>query len=180
MKVLLDERSRPPLRAVIGTLLASCDEADVAVTHVRIAALDLRADEVARVQRCRFLLGRLDAHSLSTAVPSGEDRRERVAVLLRFLRSGAIEVRSAGMCAWTPDFSIYRGLRGDGDIHSACLIGAHYFHGPAEYGPSFTLAIDDDVAVRRAERRFEEMWKRSHDALPAVVHAIEQFALNAA
>jgi hypothetical protein len=180
MKVLLDERSRPPLRAVIGALLASCDEADVAVTRVRIAALDLRADEVARVRRCRFLLGRLDAYALGAAVPSGEDRRERVAALLRFLRSGAIEVRSAGMCAWMPDFSIYRGIRSGGHIHAACLIGAHYFHEPAEHGPSFTLAIDDDVAVRRAERRFEEMWQRSHDALPPVVHAIEQFALGAA
>ena len=180
MKVLLDERSRPPLRAVIGALLGSADEADMAVTRVRIAALDLHADEVAHVRRCRFLLGRLDAHALSAVVPVGADRRERVAALLRFLRSGAVEVRSAGMCAWTPDFSIYRGIRGGGDIAAACLVGAHYFHEPPEDGPSFTWAVDDDVAVRRATRRFEEMWERSHDALPAVLHAIEQFARGAA
>src|SRR5688572_5226348 len=172
MKVLLDERSRPPLRAVIGALLASAEEADMAVSRVRIAALDLHADEVAHVQRCRFLLDRLDAHALSAAAPAGGDRRERVAALLRFLRSGAIEVRSAGMCAWTPDFSIYRGIRGGGAISAACLVGAHYFYEPPERGPSFTWVVDEDAAVQRATRRFEELWEHSHDALPAVLHAI--------
>jgi hypothetical protein len=182
MKVLLDERSRPPLRAVIGALLASAEEADIAVSRVRIAALDLHSDEVAHVRRCRFLLGRLDAHALGVGPLSAAsgDRRERVAALLRFLRSGNIEVRSAGMCAWTPDFSIFRGLRGGGDITAACLIGAHYFYEPPEDGPSFTWAVADAAAVQRATVRFEEMWERSHDALPAVLHAIEQFSLGVA
>jgi hypothetical protein len=182
MKVLLDERSRPPLRAVIGALLASAEEADIAVSRVRIAALDLHADEVAHVRRCRFLLGRLDAHALGAgaALGSGSDRRERVGALLRFLRSGNIEVRSAGMCAWTPDFSIFRGLRGGGDITAACLIGAHYFYEPPEHGPSFTWAVADAAAVQRATLRFEEIWERSHDTLPAVLHAIEQFSLGVA
>lgn len=181
MKALLDERSRPPLRAVIGALLASAEEADIAVTRVRIAALDLHADEVAHVRRCRFLLGRLDARALSVGGASARgDRRERVAVLLRFLRSGNIEVRSGGMCAWTPDFSIYRCIRGGGDIAAACLIGAHYFYEPPEHGPSFTWAVDEEAAVLRATRRFEEIWQRSHDALPAVLHAIELFSLGVA
>jgi hypothetical protein len=84
------------------------------------------------------------------------------------------------MCAWTPDFSVYRGLCGGGRIRAACLIGAHYFYEPHEHGPSFTWIVDEDIAVQRATGRFEEIWERSHDALPAVLHAIEQFALGAA
>jgi hypothetical protein len=179
MRVLLDERCRPPLRAVIGALLASAEEADVAVTRVRLAALDLRPDELAHVRRCRFLLGRLDAHAFGAVAAASGDRRERVAALLRFLRSGAVHVRSAGICAWTPDFSIYRGIRG-GETGTVCLIGAHYFHEPPDHGPSFTWAVDHAAAVQRLTLRFEEMWERSHDALPAVIHAIEQFSLGAA
>jgi hypothetical protein len=180
MNVLLDERSRPPLRSVIGALLGSAEEADMAVTNVRIAALDMHADELARVRRCRFLLGKLDAHALDPGALIGGDPRPRMAALLHFLRSGAVEVRSAGMSSWSPDFSIYRGITGGGNVAAVCLVGAHYFQEPREQGPSFTWAVDDPAHVHRATRRFEEMWQEGHDVLGAVVQTIERFALSAA
>jgi hypothetical protein len=82
MRVLLDERSQPPLRAVIGALLGSAREADIAVMHVRIAALDLHADELTHVRKCRILLGKLDAQALMATGPVSANRTDRVAALL--------------------------------------------------------------------------------------------------
>jgi hypothetical protein len=180
MRVLLDEQSQPPLRVVIGTLLGSATVADIAVMRVRLAALDLGRDELSRVQRCRILIGQLDAHSLSVGGAVTTDPAARVAALLRFLRSGAVEIRSAGMNGWTPDFSIYRGIETGSGANAVCLVGAHYFHEPPERGPSFTWALDEAAAIQRITRRFEEMWERSHDVLTAVIQTIEQYAQAAA
>lgn len=181
MRVLLDERSRPPLRAVIGALLGSAAEADIAVSHVRMAALDLHADELTRVRRCRILLGRLDAGALTAPGPVAAGRAERGVALLRFLRSGAVSIRSAGMSSWAPDFSIYRGISGGGASTAVCLVGAHYFQEPpARGGPAFTWAADEPAAVRRASSRFDELWHESHDVLLAVIHTIDQFTRGVA
>ena len=71
---------------------------------------------------------------MSVSAAAG-DPAARVAALLRFLRSGAVEIRSAGMNGWTPDFSIYRGIEPNGGIDAVCLLGAHYFHEAPERGP---------------------------------------------
>jgi hypothetical protein len=181
MRVLLDERSQPPLRAVIGALLGSAREADIAVMHVRIAALDLHADELTHLRKCRILLGKLDAQALMATGPVSANRTDRVAALLRFLRSGTVEIRSAGMSAWSTDFSVYRGITGGSTSPSVCLVGAHYFQEPpVRGGPTFTWAVDEPAAVRRATQRFEEVWQESHDVLLAVIHTIEQFTRGVA
>jgi hypothetical protein len=174
MNVLLDEETDPPLRSVIGRLMASATTADFAVAAARLAAIDLTEEETAGVARCRILLGRLDAQELASLGEHRAALRPQLLVLQRFLLSGRVEVRSAGMAAWLPDFSVYSGLR-HGAAREVCVVGAHYFRVPwIEDGPSLTCVLSSQPAVTRAQRRFERLWEHAHDVMPAVVAALEQ------
>lgn len=170
---LLDERATPPLRSVIGKLMATSETVDFAVTRIRLASLDLTPREIAGPGRCRVLLGRLDA---STLLDTDAARADAVDGLIRWARSGRLEVRSAGIGAWTPDFSVHRDRTG-----SRCLLGAHYF-GSAQLtvGPSFTCITDDPACVRLLAARFDGLWARSHDVLPAIVGVLERVRVESA
>jgi len=173
MSSLIDDASQPSLRVYIGRLLSTCARADIAVGHVRLSALDLAGDETRGIQQCRILLGRLEARALTDFGFVDERSDERLYGLLEFLGSGRVEIRSAGLGAWSPDFSIYRGLSATAH-DGACLIGAHYFRDPVTNGPSFTALLDDADSVARALTRFEALWERSHDVLEPVIAAIRQ------
>jgi hypothetical protein len=188
MTALLDERGTPTPRTVIGRLLGGATHAEIAVSHVRVAAIDLRAGEAERIECCRVLLDHLDAHSLALpGLPAGAGapvaaRRvaERAAALLRFIESGRVEMRSAGVGAWRPDFSIYRGVSGavspaTASTPAVCLVGAHYFDQPPTT-PAFTCVIDDPAAIATALRRFEQLWEQGHDVAEAVTDAVARLA----
>ncbi|MBR9991368.1 MAG: hypothetical protein KFH98_16510 [Gemmatimonadetes bacterium] len=169
MSMLIDDGSRPTLRDRIGSLLSACATADIAVGHIRLAAIDLTERETRRVGRCRILLGRLEVRALTDFGTPETDIDERMQTLLAFLESGRVQIRSAGLGAWSPDFSVYRGLP-DG---SACLLGPHYFReAPSTYGPSFTALLSDARSIRMVGARFDELWERSHDVLEPVVSAV--------
>jgi hypothetical protein len=185
MSLLIDEVSRPNLRQHIGRLLAACTTADIAVGHIRLAALDLSIPETERVERCRILLGRLEARALTgfgdADVLSGrrsiDDAAasapidERMRTLLVFLESGRVQIRSAGLGAWSPDFSVYHGVP-DGDV---CLLGAHYFREPpSTNGPSFTALLKDPRCIAMVGARFDALWQRSHDVLEPIVSAVHR------
>lgn len=104
---ILDERSDPPLRAVIGRLLSSCHHADLALGRVRLGSLDLTQGEVEGPRRCRVLLGQLDASSLLDTAPHLGPRAPAMVRLAAWLANERLEVRSAGIGAWNPDFSVY-------------------------------------------------------------------------
>lgn len=164
---LLDERSAPSLREVIGGLMVDADTVDFAIARIRLANLDLADDEVNGPRRTRVLLGHLDASTLLDARTAADTT---VARLDRWARSGRLAVRSAGIGAWTPDFSVYH--RPDG---SSCLMGAHYFGSPQlTVGPSFTTVSEDPASARLLQRRFDELWERSHDVLPAIIGVLER------
>jgi hypothetical protein len=115
---LLDDRSAPTLREGMGLLMMRAARSDFAVQHVRLAALDLGAEELAH-GRCRLLLGRFDADVLADF--SADDvARRRLAVLAAFLDSGRLAVRAAGLLRWYPDFSIHHriAVRHRGQWHS--------------------------------------------------------------
>lgn len=167
---LLDETATEPVRVRIGRLLSVASAADFAVARIRLAALDLTDPEVSIVTRCRVLLGRLDAAMLhSQGAGGGTDALERLRVLRRFAASGRLEIRSAGLGAWDPDFSIFR------SSPAVALLGAHYF-GPRYplVGPSFTIVTPDPEVVRVTARRFEALWRGAHDVLPAIREVLER------
>lgn len=168
---LLDERAVPPLRSIIGSLLTTSETVDFAVTSIRLASLDLTPREIAGPRRCRVLLGRLDA---STLFDTGTARGGSMDGLIRWARSGRLLVRSAGIGAWTPDFSVYHDRSG-----SRCLLGAHYFGSPyLTIGPSFTVVTEDRRMVRLLGARFDGLWERSHDVLPAIVGVLERVGVE--
>lgn len=169
---LMDERSAPSLRAVIGRLMAEADTVDFAVSRIRLANLDLSHEEIEGPRRCRVLLGQLDASTLLDAVGARHDVLRRLA---DWTGSGRLEMRSAGIGAWTPDFSLYDAPQG-----GTCLLGAHYFGSPQlTVGPSFTVITERDEVRALLRARFEGLWERSHDVLPAIVDVLERIRVGA-
>jgi hypothetical protein len=169
---ILDERSRPPLRARVGQLLGCAEEAAFAVRRIRLAVLDLTDQEIGHLHRCRVLLGHLDATTLmdasEAAGPGG--RGPALDRLLRWAASGRLEVRSAGLAAWTPDFGVVTGPSA-----RTGLMGSIQFGNPELVtGPALTVVTTDASAAAMLLERFDELWDRSHDVLPAIQAVLER------
>lgn len=174
--ILLDDRAEPPLRSILGALLARATTADFAISRMRLDGLDLVGGELGRIRRCRVLLGRLDAQTLEDMM-GGHDRgpaqRHHLHALRDFLASGRVEVRAAGIVSWNPDFSILEGLQ-DAPAHSIALVGAHYFLRPYQIdGAAFTTMISDPEPVSRLHVRFEELWNLGYDVGEVVRATLE-------
>ncbi|MEX2285020.1 MAG: hypothetical protein WEE89_21210 [Gemmatimonadota bacterium] len=174
MITLLDETRAPSVRETMGRLLGAAQTADLAIANVRLAAVDLQAGELARLQHCRLLLARFDAAFAADAQSLSLDslRAEQFRRLLAFAESGRLSVRSASAKLWLPDFSIYRGLGGK---QSVLVLGAHYFKQP--YPPNaaaLTCVIRDEAAVEWASQRYEALWDQSHDVLPVIAETLAE------
>lgn len=170
--LVLDERSRPHLRARVGHLLTGAEEAAFAVRRIRLAVLDLTDEEIRHLRRCRVLLGQLDASTLMDASESAGPPGLAPALdrLLRWVESGRLEVRSAGLSSWTPDFGVV-----SGPSTRTGLVGSIQFGNPELIiGPAFTVVTTDADAAARLLRRFDELWDRSHDVLPAIRAVLER------
>lgn len=167
---IVDERSERTLREVIGEFLLDATRADIALAKVRLAALDLTEAEVQGPALCRVLLGQLDASTLADATESRHDR-QGLHRLAAWLTSDRLEVRSAGLGAWAPDFSVYESASG---THTS-LIGAHYFGSPQlAVGPSVTVIDPRAETAMMLRGRFEELWVRAHDVAPAILTVLER------
>ena len=163
------------LRERIGDLLARAEAADFAVARIRLAGIDLTPGELGGIRRLRVLLGELDASTLADASETGPDpvRRGNLRRLLELARSGRLEVRSAGLAAWMPDFAL---IRPPGSGPPSTLMGSIYLGTPyLTVGPSFTCVTTSRSAARVAGHRFEELWDHGHDVLPAIVAVLERF-----
>ena len=174
---LLDERSHPDFRRTYGTLMARATRLDVALTHLRLATLDLTEAEIARIARVRLLLAQVSAVALDAEAHALFNRRDRAAHLRRLaplLDAGRVEVRSAPLAAWSPDFSIF----GVEDGPFALVVGPHRFEQLGLGGPSLASVHGGDEALRTLGR-FEEMWAAAHDVAPAIAGILAHAARNA-
>lgn len=164
---LLDERSRPGFRDLFGQLARRATALDVALTHLRLSTLDLSEPELAQMQRIRLVLSEVSAASLDAEAHAVLHRSGMAANLRRLavlLHLGRIEVRSAPLGGWAPDFSVFH----SDDTAFAVLVGPHRFErGMAHDGPILASFHDGDAAVR-AGVRFVEVWARAHDIRPAI------------
>jgi hypothetical protein len=197
---LLQETGAPSVRAVIGELMRRSLAADFAVARIRLAAVDLVPSEVARIRRCRVLVGRLDANAI---VPGSKADEHTLAALSSFVASGRAEIRSAAGASWLPDFSVFTlSSGGDGPRDAAaarsdlpvpgdaerrqeigvtrdarpavCLMGAHFFAPEAAItGPAFTAVLTDAHAVQQAAMRFELLWENGYDVAPVIASMLE-------
>ena len=91
MNIVLTETDEPSLRYVIGALLARSHSADVAIANIRLAHVDVSANEIENV-RMRILVGRFEAAHTSDPVLAA-----RMEGLAELIQAGVVQLRSAGM-----------------------------------------------------------------------------------
>ena len=170
---LFDERARPDFREVYGGLLRSAVHLDVALTRIRLSTLDLVREDLVRLRSLRLLLAEVSAVSLELeahTVMLRSDKRDTLRALAELLAEGVIEVRSAPLGGWAPDFSIFRSAEGA----FAVLLGFHWFERPFPHrGPALS-SLHGPEGARLARVRFEEAWRRAHDIGPAVLGILKR------
>jgi hypothetical protein len=159
---LLDERSTVSFRQVFGEILSCSTAVETAILRIRLSGVDLTAKEVASVRTFRVLVAEVSARTVEDeayALLTDPEKRQNLARILALLRSRRMEIRSAPLGGWSPDFSVFHDDRGP-----ACLlIGLHLFRPPfPNGGPSWAARLGPEAA-RRAHVRFEEIWRGAHE-----------------
>lgn len=159
---VIDEFTQPTMRETFSVLMAASVHVDMAVSNMRIAGMDLHANELSRLERLRLVLGKLDADALLQTHTRPIEQLQR---LRAFASSGLLEVRTVPRYQWQPDFSVF---------DNAALVGAHYTELPYPVaGIALTCVITERAAIQRCARRFEEMWQQGYDVLPVVMDTLD-------
>jgi len=170
---LLDERSSPDFRTVYGTLATRSSAIDGALSRIRLSGLDLRPDEVRSATRIRLVLAEVNSITLrndAEAVLSRPDRAHGLIHLLDLLRAERIQIRSAPLAGWAPDFTVFHrkgvALRG--------LIGPHWFVRPYPHRGPALASVHGPEGARLLARRFEQLWTQAHDIGPALLGVLSR------
>lgn len=176
---LLDERIPTNFRVVFGDLLSRSSSVEIAILRIRLAAVDLSEGELGKVKRFRVLVAEANAQTVEEeayALTMDPLKRENLTRVLGLLRSDILEIRSAPLGGWSPDFSIFSGEGGPRDL----LLGLHWFHQPFPHrGPAWAARFGANEACR-AHLRFLELWEGAHDIGPAIRKLMERTALRRA
>jgi hypothetical protein len=171
--VLLDERGQPNFRDVFGHFARSSVDIATAVTRVRLGTLDLTSEDLDTVTGFRVLVAELNALHLTAearGLVNDPDRVPRLSLIRGMLESGRLEVRSAPLGGWSPDFTVFADPAGP----TAVLTGFHWFERPYPHrGPAFAT-LHGAAAARTASRRHLELWEEAHDVGPAIWNIISR------
>jgi hypothetical protein len=164
---LLEERRRPDFREVFGILSRQSDAVSTAVTHVRLTTVDLTAEELASIGSFRVLVAELSALRLDAearAMRSDPRRVKNVNLLLDMMEADRLEVRSAPLGGWSPDYTVFsrQGLARN------VLTGFHWFERPYPHRGPALASLHSGEAARVALQRFDELWDDAHDVGPAL------------
>lgn len=170
---LLDERADPDFRRIFGLLARTANRLDSAVARIRLTGLDLKASEFERLERIRVLLAQVSALTLQSeadAVLADPDRAPNLKRLIHRLETEQIEVRSAPLAGWAPDFSIFRRNGHPWTL----MVGLHWFARPYPHlGPALA-SVHGRAGAQVAADRFESLWKRAHDTRPAILAVLRE------
>lgn len=165
--ILFDERRRPDFRDVFGALARRSRCLRTAVTRVRLTLVDLGHEELSSVERFRVLLSELNAIRLESEAHTVLHQRRRapnLRLLTRLLEAGRLEVRSAPLGGWSPDFTVFEEAEGP----SWVLCGFHSFERPYPHRGPALASLHGSEGARVAARRFDELWDAAHDVGPTV------------
>lgn len=119
------------------------------------------------MQRIRLLLAEVSAVSLDAEAhallhhPGMAANLRRLALLLHV---GRIEVRSAPLGGWAPDFTVFRA---DDGAHAA-MVGPHRFERGLLHSGPLLASVHGAGDAGRLGARFDELWGRAHDIRPAI------------
>jgi hypothetical protein len=171
--LLLDERSLPSFRTTFGALLSRSATVETAIRQIRLGAVDLSAGELNRLTRLRVLVAEVNAQTVegeAYAMAVDPSKRKNLNRVLSLLRAGVLEIRSAPLGGWSPDFSVFSNRDGPQDL----LLGLHWFHRPFPLrGPAWAIQLGPDEATA-ARSRFLEIWSSAHDIAPAIRRLVER------
>jgi hypothetical protein len=165
--VLLDERHRPDFRDVFGALVRRSSDVAVAVTRVRLSTVDLAPAELANLRSLRVLVAEVNALQLdaeATSLLRLPRRAPNVRLLTSMLGEGRLEVRSAPLGGWSPDFTVFI----EAGSPLAVLSGFHWFERPYPHRGPALAALHGATAARMARARYQELWDVAHDVGPAL------------
>lgn len=170
---LLDERDPVPFRHRFGQLLARSSRLETAIHRVRLSRVDFTSDEIRRLDSLRVLVAEVNAGTLEEeafALLADPRRRPNLNRILDLLRSGRMEIRSAPLAGWSPDFSVFSGPEGP----QALILGLHWFQRPFPHrGPAWAAAFGTREAAQ-AHGRFREVWSGAHEIGPAILGLLER------
>jgi hypothetical protein len=165
--VLVDERSRPDFRDIFGALAGRATDIATAITRVRLSTVDLTTLDLDALEHFRVLVAEVNALQLdgeARGIQSDPRRAPRVDLLRSMLEAGRLEVRSAPLAGWSPDFTVFS----DADGPTAVLSGSHWFERPYPHRGPALASLHHGDADRLAARRHHDLWERAHDVGPAV------------
>lgn len=177
--VLFDERGRPDFRDVFGALARRSTEVRTAVTRVRLTTVDLGAEELTSLTCFRVLLCELSALRLESeahAVLHMRRRTPNLHLLTGLLEEGRLQIRSAPLGGWSPDFTVF----GDGAGPRWVLAGFHVFDRPYPHRGPALASLHGPDAARLAADRHEELWAAAHDVGPTIWTLLSRAARVAA
>jgi hypothetical protein len=164
---LLDERGRPDFRDVFGALARRSTSITTAVTRVRLSTVDLTTDEIERLTSFRVLVSELSALQLDAearGILHLPRRAPNVRILTQLLECGRLEVRSAPLGGWSPDFTVFSDR---GEAH-ALLTGFHAFERPYPHRGPALASLHGRPAAVLASARHAELWESAHDIGPTL------------
>ena len=165
--ILFDERRRPDFRDVFGALTRRATDVQVAVTRIRLTTMDLGREELAPLRSLRVLLCELSALRLESEAHALAHQRTRASslhLLARLLEDGRLQVRSAPLGGWSPDFTVFADEAGPRWL----LTGFHAFERPYPHRGPALASLHGPEAARLASARHEELWAAAHDVGPTI------------
>jgi hypothetical protein len=137
--------------------------------------VDLSDDELGRLVRLRVLVAEVNAQTLEEeafALLMDPMKRETLRRVRFLLEEGRMELRSAPLAGWSPDFSVFSNETGP----TALLIGLHWIQKPFPHrGPAW-LASFGAPEAESGRKRFDELWKSGYEIGQPVLRLIGRIA----
>lgn len=163
---LFDERQDGGFRAHFQRELEGAWTVDLALKRLRLTGIDV-GPELEGIRSLRLVLAQVSAAALDAeahALVARSEARDRLGLFLRHMEEGRMQIRVAPLGGWSPDFSVFTDSRGPRTV----LLGFHQFERSHPLpGPALAARFGRRGALL-ARGRFEEIWSRAHDVLPAV------------
>jgi hypothetical protein len=171
-RLLLDRRT-PDFPEVYAALLRHHRRLDLATWRIRLAGLHLPPTTLLHMEGIRVVVGELDGQRLAAEAEGMAvlaRRVDTVRALLSLLLEGRLEIRSAPLGGWAPDFSLFRGGAGG----AALLVGPHWLERPFPHRGPALASLHSGPEAMAVGRRFEELWLESHDVGPAILRMLSE------